>query len=250
MAFTFLMGMCFSFPSLAVNISEYRIFLDDEHRTKSFIVYNREVEPQECHLRLRHYNFDEKSQMSMHKGEALPENSAKNWIRFSPKKFTLSPARSQTIRFTLRRKANATDAEYRSYIAIDCGAETRIDSSKQEQKLVSVKPKLMHNVPVIARVGKLQAKASIENIKVKGQGIAFDIVRSGNRSIYGEVALIDKNSDEIVSFQKGFSIYPESKSYSFVLSKKGLDENDLRVRFTENKNYGGSIVIERDAVAK
>ncbi len=231
----------------AISISAYRIYMDDDNRTTSFMVMNREVEPQECELKLRHYNFDVDSNLLQVSDDVLPENSAQEWVRFSPKKFTLTPAHTQTIRFTMRRRADATDGEYRSYLEVDCGAEVKI--SENEAPILSIKPKLMHNIPIIVRVGTLDAQVSIDNVKVDGDGLAFTIYRNGSRSVYGDVELINKNTESKVSYQSGVSIYPESSRYHFVLGREGVAASDLRVRFVENKNYGGSITVEKDATA-
>lgn len=244
----FIASAVLSFSSHAVSISAYRIYLDAENRSSSFVIFNREVESQECSLKLRHYNFDDASQMSKYEGDTLPDNSAKEWIQYSPRKFVLTPAHSQTVRFTLRRKANATDGEYRSYLVIDCGAELAAGADARTESLVSIKPKLMHNVPIIARVGELDAKVSIEDIQVKEKGLAFVIKRTGSRSIYGDIELVNKRTNKVVSFQKGFSIYPESSKYAFVLSREGVDAADLKIRFVENENYGGDIVLEKSVI--
>lgn len=239
---------CTSINAHAVNISEYRIYLDKENRTKSFLIYNKDVQPQDCNLKLRHFNFDAASKISKHTGDELPENSAKDWIRFSPKIFTLTPAQSQTVRFTLRRKANAEAAEYRSYLQIDCGVATPKDPiSKTEKSSISIKPKLMHNVPIIARNGKLNASVDIRDIKLADSELHFKLTRSGNRSVYGKIELINRETNEVISFQDSFSIYTESDYFDFDLPTNGIPPSNILIRFTENTNYGGSIIFEKPA---
>lgn len=236
---------CLPLSCQAISISAFRIYLDAEKPTTAFTIHNPNVEHQSCELKLTHYNFDENSELiKLPEGE-IPENSASDWVRFSPREFTLTPANSQTIRFTLRKKANAEPAEYRSYLVIDCDAVSAID---KQERLISIKPKLMHNVPVIARNGKLEASISIANIKAEASTLYFSVERSGSRSIYGDVELVHKNTNEVVATQTGFSIYPESERYFFKLNMKDHDAKDLKIRVTENIHYGGNLVFETDVL--
>ena len=238
----------YTLSSNAINLTEYRIYLDRDNRTKSFLIHNKEVEPQDCKLDLKHYNFDEKSKMTLHKSDELPENSAKDWIRFSPKTFVLTPGQAQTIRFTLRRKAKAEPAEYRSYLQIDCGVQKHLDPEKgQTTGNIAIKPKLMHNVPIIARVGRLKASIDFKNLKYNNGQLTFDIERSGNRSIYGKIELIDKNTNEILAFKDNISVYTEANLNSVKLGTKDTSLTDILIRFTENKKYGGEIVYTKPA---
>lgn len=233
--------------SQAISISAFRIYLDADQPTTSFTIHNPNVDQQGCELKLTHYAFDKNSELiNVPEGE-IPENSAGPWIRFSPRTFTLTPANSQTIRFSLRKKANAEPAEYRSYLVIDCDAVSEIDN---EKRLISIKPKLMHNVPVIVRNGDLEASISVANQKLEGRSLHFSIERSGTRSVFGDVELIHKGSGEVISSQTGFSIYPESERYFFTLGTQDHKPKDLMIRVTENINYGGSLVLETDVQAE
>jgi P pilus assembly chaperone PapD len=236
-----------SLSSQAVHLSTYRIYLDDDERTKSFIVFNRNTGSQDCRLKLRHYDFDEQGNMFDYKTNELPENSAKNWVRFSPKKFTLTPANSQTIRFSMRRKAKAQSAEYRSYLVVDCGAA---ESPTEKKQMISIKPKLIHNVPIIVRMGELNANVKLTDFTFTKDTFNFFIERSGDRSIYGDIELVDKESGERISYQLNFSMYPETSKQSFKLSMHGHNPADLKVRFIENSKFGGEITLEKDLISE
>jgi hypothetical protein len=136
--------------------------------------------------------------------------------------------------------------EYRSYISISCD---EISTAAENKNLgVSVKPRMVQNVPVIVRTGKLQASASFENVKVSNNQLTAKLTRTGSRSIYGRLALIDKKTNEELSFTSGISLYPETTNYavSFAINGKDMPSVDrLLLRFTEDEHYGGSLVIEK-----
>lgn len=229
----------------AVNISAYRIYLDEENRDESFVIFNRNPTQQECNLSLAHNDFDTDSKLTHLPSNVTPENSAKDWIRFSPREFLLTPSQSQTVRFTMRRKPNAQDGEYRSYLVIDCGA---FQDPNKPNVQISLQTKLVHSVPIIVRSGQLDATVWIDNIRTDEKTIEFTVNRKGTRSVYGDVELIDKTSGKTIAMQRNFSIYPESARYHFKLARDGIEPKNLKIRFTENKDYGGNIVVEKDAL--
>lgn len=233
-----------SFSSQAASLTTFRIYLDEETRNNSFVVFNDGTEAEKCHLSLAHNNFDDEGNMSKYQGDKLPDNSAKNWIRFAPKRFTLTAAKSQTVRFSMRRKANAKAAEYRSFLRVDCSAVDRNPENKQ----VSVSPRLVHNVPVVVRMGKLDATMSFADFSLDGDFLTFKILRSGTRSTYGKVALFNKETGEMLSSQSGLSIYPESSSTEFVLSTRGQPVSNLVIKYLENTGFGGNKEAQQEVV--
>jgi P pilus assembly chaperone PapD len=232
------------FASQAVHLSTFRIYLDEDNRNNSFILFNRDTQTEECKLFLGHNNFDDNGAMTEHQGSKPPENSAKDWVRFSPRKFTLTSAHSQTVRFTMRRKANVEPAEYRSYLNVDCG----VVQPEEQGKAVNITPRLVHSVPVIVRVGKLNAEISFSDFELTGHDLSFKLLRSGTRSIYGSITLFNKETDKSVSSQSGLSIYPESSNTEFLLRTKGIPVENLVIKFSENTKYGGDKVIEQEVI--
>lgn len=232
------------FNSQAVHLSTFRIYLDKDNRNNSFILFNRDAKAEECKLSLGHNNFDDNGVMTEHQGSNPPDNSAKDWVRFSPRRFTLTSAHSQTVRFTMRRKAKAQAAEYRSYLIVDCG----VVQVEEQTKQVSIAPRLIHSVPIIVRVGKLNAETRFSDFELIGHDLSFKLLRSGTRSIYGNIALFNKNTGESVSSLSGLSIYPESSNTEFMLRTKRVPVENLVIKFSENTDYGGDKIIEQSVI--
>jgi hypothetical protein len=237
----------------AMSLSTYRIYLDNDNSTASFVMYNKSTVAETCRLRLVHNMFDETGQLTQLDDNVIPENSAKPWIRFSPKNFTADGRTPQTVRFTLRRKANSEPAEYRSYLEVYC--DKVVDTTPQSQgdinsdaPIIGVKPRLVQNVPIVVRTGQLDAEISFSNMSIKGESIFFNVNRTGNRSVYGEIQLVNKNNDEIISYTRNNSLYTETTSSAQKLAVKGFSINELALRFKEDKKYGGTITHQQDVV--
>lgn len=254
---TFLLPLIFtgaiisSFPSQAISLSTYRIYLGPDQRSSSFIVYNKTPDGEQCSISLVHNNFDANGIMTPVKKDVLPENSAKPWVRFSPKNFTVEGLEPQSIRFTLRRKANSEPAEYRSYLRIDCDkikSENATSKSGTNTAKLTIQPKLIQQIPIIARTGRLNASIAFSNMKVIAGALHIDLERQGDRSIYGKLELINKKTDEVITFKKNISLYTETTNKQIKLPTAGIPNDQLLVRFTESETYGGNLVIEKSVL--
>lgn len=246
----FTVPLCFVCSvSQAVSLSTYRIYLDNDNASASFIMFNKSAVQETCSLSLVHNNFDKHGKMIPVDKSEIPNNSAEPWIRFSPKNFTVDARAPQTVRFTLRRKADSEPNEYRSYLNVDCVEEVveeNIKKSNSQNASIRVKPRLVQNIPIIARVGKLSADLSFGDIKVEGKRVVFDLHRSGDRSVYGMIELINKDNGEIVSYKRNVSIYTETEQVQHELGLNNVEPNKLTLRFTEEAAYGGNLVVEKD----
>jgi len=250
-----LLTLTIPLASKAASLTTYRIYLDDNNRTESFVVFAKGSTSEQCSLNFSHFDFDENGTMSKNPGKSLPENSAKPWVRYSPRNFILTPGKPQSVRFSMRRKPNAEPKEYRSYVAMICeelavdNNSSQDDSENPVMPKVSIKPVLVQNVPIIVRTGKLDVEANFTNINVNGNKISATLARQGTRSLYGRLTLVDIDSGEELSFTNGVSIYPETSSFPvlFELSKEYGDpsKKNLLMRFEEDENYGGELIIEK-----
>jgi len=250
-ALTLVLLSSFSFSSLGASLTSYRIYLDNNNRTESFIIFAKGSVPEKCSLKLRHFNFDDAGNMTVPEDESVPDNSSAPWIRFSPKHFTVQPKIPQSIRFTMRRKPNTEANEYRSYLAVSCEVvkEQVQKESTPGRPSVTVKPRLVQNIPIIVRTGPLQVTAQFEDVIIKDGIISANLTRQGGRSLYGRLSLFNNKTDKELGFTSGVSLYPETTTYKvkFSVNAENMPKiADLTLKFVENKNYGGSLTIEKN----
>lgn len=240
-----LLSITYCHMSYAVSLTSYRIYLDKNIRTESFVIFNREAQEEDCKLSLEDFPFDKASNMGKRIINNTPQTSAKNLVRFSPKKFQIKGGSSQTVRFSLRRKANTPISEYHSYLSINCG---KISNNTSNNNTISLSPRLVHNIPIIARTGELTATLSLSNLHLNKDGkLAFTLNRSGARSVYGSIEIINKKNNQVVNHLQGVSIYAQSDYRQFDFSlPKGTNVNNIRIRFQEDSRYGGGITINHD----
>ena len=233
-----------SSASWALGISSFRIYLDFDKRQQNFMMYNKDAYTQHCKLYLRYYIENDKGELEVYENDTLPENSAEPWLRFSPKSFSIAPAQAQSVAFQLRRRANTQPAEYRSHVTIDCDFDVEEYQQAIELNVANFVPKLRTNIPVVLRTGSIDVDVSFSNIVVNNGAVSFDLNRQGKRSIFGDIELIDTRSDKVIANIPQLSIY-EIASKSYKLPTEGVPLNKLKLRFTENTEYGGNKIIEK-----
>jgi hypothetical protein len=233
-----------SFSSMALGLSTYRIYLDNDNRQQDFVVYSNDKYTQNCKLFLRHYEVLPNGSRVALEMDVIPEHSASSFIRFSPKRFSVKPSRSQTVKFQIRRKANSIAQEYRSFLSIDCESDP-IEMAANNDNKAQVTPRLRHNVPIIVRTGTLEANINFENIQLTDTTVSFNVKRNGDRSIHGKIELIDTRNNSVVSKEPLFTLYTETLTKSVSLSTKGINKAYLELRFKENPEVGGKILVNQ-----
>jgi P pilus assembly chaperone PapD len=231
----------------AISISSRRIYVDYEQGMTNFVVTSREKFDQECNLSLTYNSFDERGNLSHYTGSDLPPYAVDNIIRFSPKQFLLPANQKQTIRFSLRRRPNTPDMEHRSYVVLGCSdvkSETPEVVLNDDSPIFIIKPQLKHSIPIIVRPQKLQVEVSFDNVVVADELLSFDLHRKGNRSVYGYITVVNKDSGEVISTSAPVIIYVETTTKSFHMNlPEAFQQENLVLRFKEDVNQGGDIDI-------
>lgn len=247
----FTIGILFFYHTMVyaeVSVSTHRLFLDLDHKSTEFRVRNPDIYEYQCEITFSHYKFNERGDLSTYEDEKfIPENSASNIIRFSPKRFIISPKSKQKIRFNLRNKRDTIAQEYRSHVKVVCKANQTVSKEglNSEFASISIKPVLVFNIPLVVRPKKLTADVSIENITEGPKStLLFDLKRSGKRSIYGMLNIYDEENN-IVTSSRSFPIYHETTSKPLSIKLPDFQGKTLKVEFIENEKKSGKIVTSK-----
>lgn len=232
-----------SFENSALGLSTFRIYLDFDHREKSFIVYNKDAYSQRCQLSLRHFVYDEVGGMEPYEGEKLPALSAKKIIKFSPKKFRIDPGKAQAVRFMVRRKANVEAKEYRSYLSVTCifDDEDVKNASSNEARIM---PTLRHNVPIIVRTGDIPVEINFSDMSILKDTLTLNLNRLGQRSIYGHIEVVDIRNDKVIAHKNQVSMHIETKTKTFTFNIMNTPAESIKLRFIEDEALSGNNLIE------
>jgi P pilus assembly chaperone PapD len=126
------------------------------------------------------------------------DKTAEDMIVYSPRKVTLAPHEPQAIRIAARPPQGLPDGEYRIHMLFRAipPATPVAQPTGEQPKGVQFKltPVYGVTIPVIVRLGNLQATAGIANVQLEKkdgeQMVGLDLTRAGSRSTYGEVRVV------------------------------------------------------------
>ena len=113
-------------------------------------------------------------------------------------------------------------------------------------------------IPVIVRLGNLQAKAGIANVHLdKKDGkpvVALDLSRKGTRSTFGEVRVLKPGVKDPIAMQKAVAVYNEIGIRHVVVPvDDGLSRatrGPVTVQYVETFDDGSHVLAETQAVLR
>jgi hypothetical protein len=227
-----------SLQSSAVSLGTYRIYLDSENREHKFMLKNSSETPERCDLKFTYTAYYESGveikKLSAEEQVALSAPALER-LRYSPRQFTVEPKSSQYVAFRYRRQISDESAEHRTYASFTC-----VKDDNRVKTGIKLKPTLMHSVPLVLRTGlpkDLDANLVFSQIKQQNNTISFRIELQGNRSVFGNINLVNAKGDLLDLLQQNVVIYPEMKYKDFVLPLSGFNEENMMIEFQETGEY-------------
>jgi P pilus assembly chaperone PapD len=191
------------------------------------------------------------------------DKTAADMIVYAPRRVTLAPHEPQAIRIAARAPQGLPDGEYRVHLlfrAIPPAAPVVQAAMPEQEKGLrfQLTPVYGVTIPVIVRLGNLQATAAIANVHIdKKDGnpvVALDLSRNGTRSTYGEVKVLKAGVKDPIAFQRGVAVYTEINSRHVFLpvdpTYKGDLSGPVTVQYIETSDDGSHVIAETRAVLR
>lgn len=188
------------------------------------------------------------------------EKIAQEMILYAPRRVTIAPNQPQTIRIAARAPQGLADGEYRVHILFRAIPKPRPVQPKAEVKGIGFEliPVYGVTIPIVVRLGNLQAKVGIANVnltKVDGRpAIALDLVRNGDRSVYGDVRVTKAGLKDPIALQKGVAVYTEVGQRRIVIpinpDQAAAASGPVTVEFLETSDSGSVSMASTSAVLR
>lgn len=192
------------------------------------------------------------------------ERAALDMIVFSPRRVTLPPNQPQVIRVGVRVPDGLAPGEYRAHMLFRAVPDTvpavAPDPAKPAATGVSIAltPIYGITIPIIVRVGDLGATAKIGNAWVgetkDGPAFEFDLARTGDRSVYGDIEVTRPGVAEPLLLARGIAVYPEvgARKVSLRIPPElaAKLKGPVQIRYTEDREVGGGTIDQADRVVK
>jgi hypothetical protein len=180
-----------------------------------------------------------------------------------PRKIVLAPHQPQSIRIVARVPEGLPDGEYRVHMlfrAIPPAVPVVAAAAAEPVKGVhfQLTPIYGVTIPVVVRLGNLQATAGIANVTLQKKdgkpAIALDLSRSGSRSTYGEVRVLKAGVKDPIAIQKNVAIYTEITRRHVAVAVddayRGEVAGPVTVQYVETFDDGSHVIAETQAVLR
>lgn len=242
----------------ALGITVKRVVFDGPKRAEVITIINKSNKAETYRLGWKHMTMTENDGIKAVPKESLPAGvgPAEDMVRFSPRRFVLQPGDSQQVRMMLRRPSGLADGEYRSHLWVRPEADVDEFKARLEKKKKTgtfIKMLAGVSMPVIVRKGALNMSVDIAGLSAQRQAngnfkVDFSLVRTGQKSAYGDLDLIcNKGRGEyLLKFTRGISVYSElaRRNVSMVIPPKQGQVvcSSVTVRYTETDGFVGDPV--------
>lgn len=189
------------------------------------------------------------------------EKAAEAMVLYAPRKVTLPPNQPQSIRISARAPDGIADGEYRVHMLFRAVPPPRPVTEPRQVQGVSfnLRPIYGVTIPVIVRLGNLEAKAGIANVrKVSGDdgkpAIALDLNRTGARSTFGEVRVLKAGVTQPIAIVRGIAVYTELNQRSVMVPIDAAQLSNangaVTVQYVEPTDTGPVTIAETSAVLR
>jgi P pilus assembly chaperone PapD len=192
----------------------------------------------------------------------VDDQKAADMIIYAPRRVTLAPHEPQAIRIAARAPQGLPDGEYRVHLLFRAipPATPVVQSASEPEKGVrfQLTPIYGVTIPVIVRLGNLQATAGIANVHLDNKDgnsvVSLDLSRSGTRSTFGEVRVLKAGVKDPIALQKAIAVYTEINSRHVAVPVNPAYKGDLAgpvtVQYVETFDDGNHVIAETQAVLR
>ena len=190
------------------------------------------------------------------------EQFAGPMLTFSPRQVTLEPGTAQVVRLMVRKPEGLAEGEYRSHLQFEKLPEPKAaDSATADQHIGVVLTTLIGaSIPVIVRHGATAATAALTQLALappaagREAQLAFRIERSGNASVYGDLAASfiasgGTGTELLLGSASGVAVYSPNpfRQAALVLQAPAgavLAHGRLHLTLRERPEAGGKLLAE------
>jgi hypothetical protein len=190
------------------------------------------------------------------------EKAAADMIVYAPRRGTLAPHEPQSIRIAARPPRGLPDGEYRVHLLFRAVPPPNpvVAASTEPVKGVHLRliPIYGVTIPVIVRLGNLQASAGISDVRLEEKGgkpaVGLELSRTGTRSTFGEVRVLKPGVKEPVAINRTVAVYTEINHRHVSLAVDPNFKGDLAgpvtVQYVEIYDDGRQKLAESQAVLR
>jgi P pilus assembly chaperone PapD len=245
-------------------VTPSRISFDVRDRTQEVIVMNTSGETNSYVLEWTNQKQTSFGAYKVLEGEELASfPTAEQFIRFSPRRVTLRPGESQTVKLLVRRKKDMDASEYRSHLKFTAlpnkaAAANKSEAPSSQSDGINIKLNLLlsYSIPVILRTENPESNAEVTEFVyeankdgTKNGSVSVKISKPAANSLYGDFTVfyeVDGTSTPI-GFLNGVNIFAENREFMKNISLvQALPSNNgkLRLEYKGRAEFADKLLAE------
>jgi hypothetical protein len=242
-----------------------RIVFEKNQRAAQVELINQGKAPETYRISVVNRRMSESGEITPAEPPEAGEQFADEMLRYSPRQVTIAPGSSQTVRMLLRKPAELAPGEYRSHLQFDRVPDptpaTSVDAAADgggDKVGVVITALVGASIPVIVRQGETQATVTLAQLALEPRNadavpnLAFQILRQGNRSVYGDltVTFVPRGGAPVeVAKAGGVAVYvpnPMRRARMPLQLPTGvaMAGGSLRLAYRERADSGGKLLAE------
>ncbi len=249
----------------SLTVSPTRIVLEGRTRSAEVTLINRGTAPGTYRISFKNMRMLEDGSYEDIDTPGPGERFADKMIRYAPRRVVLEPGVTQTVRLLVRKPRDLAPGEYRSHLLFQAippptaGADIEALELEEGEIRVQIRTIFGLSIPVIVRHGKVSASVTLSDLSLRptekpGEPplVAFRLNRSGDRSVYGDVAVTFKpngGGETEVGLIRGIAVYTPNKSRTAQLPLRPPDGVELKrgrlhVVYRARVEEGGAVLAK------
>jgi P pilus assembly chaperone PapD len=271
-------------------VAPTRIVLDGR-RGAEVVLNNIGEEPAVYRISVEFRRMDRDGGLTEVSQPTADDEKAADMIVYAPRRVTLAPHQPQAIRIAARPPQGLPDGEYRVHLLFraipPATPVVQAAASDSEKGLrFQLTPVYGVTIPVIVRLGNLQATAGIADVRLEKKApapgkagvdvpsctfsmssksttcpegepnsfVSLELSRTGARSTFGEIRVLKPGVRDPIALQKGVAVYTEVNKRKVVIpvspTYKGELSGPVTVQYVETFDDGSHVLAETQAVLR
>lgn len=233
----------------SVLVTPNRVVFDKQTSIKEVTIANTGNEQATVIISTKQYRMIEDGTFEEITTPDEGQKFASDHLRYFPKKVTLAPRKSQTIKVEVIGREDMEEGEYRSYLNFRKDPKKSASSVTVDEKGISATlvPSFGITIPVIIKAGNLDAAVQISDASINAdRKLNMVLNRKGNASVYGDITVEHVALDGKVtklSTVKGIAVYTPNATRHFTIDlskeKTNLATGTLKIVYKAQRDENG-----------
>ncbi|MEO5668969.1 MAG: hypothetical protein ABIR96_12990 [Bdellovibrionota bacterium] len=247
-----------------------RVVLNDKSRVSQVTLTQTGAEETTYEIVPVFYRQDAKGRMSPTEGKAAVSaaGSAAEFLRYSPRVFSLKQGQTQILKIRASPKASLADGIYRIHLRVQPAPEAKSplpientpkSGGKKGATSLELKAVLSIAIPVYFSHGSIKRSLDVSDLAIDDDGkkVSFLLKQDGNGFVFGDINVSVAQANKETPYREighlfNMASYAPERRVEIVLAdpiKKSPKAPEFRIQITQSPDDGGELIFSKQIAA-